>query len=104
MLRIINRLFRPAPGDTPWLNRDTRYPFNYDTSERYMRLPTGIDTFPYPEVIGMMGAFYPMQDISIYQGAFGKQVNGPGSYAAQTALMDQFNVVIPQLAKVAGRR
>lgn len=102
--RIINRLTRPRSGDTPWLNRNTSYPFNFDASERYMRLPTGIDEFPFPPIIGAMQPFYPMQDMLIYQGAFGEQPYGPGTTETYTALMDQFNIIVPQLAKQVGSR
>lgn len=81
----------------PWLPRNTSYPFNFDASERHMRPATGKDFFPWPYFIGALQPFWRMQDVFIYQGAFGVAPFGPNTTTRYHNVQNQ--VQVPGLNK-----
>lgn len=73
-------------------------PYDLDAGERITRGATGVDTWPYPPIIGAISGFMPQQDMTIYRGMFKRLPTGPG--VTTVPLNFAWQITVPGLTKM----
>lgn len=99
---------KPKSGEVDYIGSYGNYPINLDAGERFMRLRTGIDYFPYPPRIGAMQAFLRQMDVIVWRDMYRRPPTGPllvaqvgPGGAAIPVVNTQYQIAVPGLTKSA---